>query len=329
MKGVGANATASPLRNKQALASSSSKSTKQSWTGLITLAVGGLGMAGINRLATALSLTFSNCLVSVSNINETFASLTAHNRGLYGLLDAQSGDVSEETNTRLFQNLTTDLTDTEKAFTTYRATPLENDERVAGDEYEKLWPGYVAGAQKVKELIDAGDLAQARNRLNALSVEEFKKSREYLRIMIDSNKRQIKEGAQMAQELKTSSTLMLQVGIVIAFMVATALGILITRMITRPLAVAVASAQRIAGGDLTQSISTTRGDEAGQLLNALADMQGGLRHTIQEIASTSDQLASAAEELSAATEESTHRPICITRVSALMPGGGSGKSRVT
>jgi Methyl-accepting chemotaxis protein len=76
-------------------------------------------------------------------------------------------------------------------------------------------------------------------------------------------------------------------------------------MITRPLAVAVASAQRIASGDLTQSISTTRGDEAGQLLNALADMQGGLKHTIEQIASASNQLASAAEELSAVTEEST------------------------
>jgi len=38
----------------------------------------------------------------------------------------------------------------------------------------------------------------------------------------------------------------------------------------------------------------------------LADMQNGLRDTLQQIASASDQLASAAEELSAVTEESTH-----------------------
>lgn len=98
---------------------------------------------------------------------------------------------------------------------------------------------------------------------------------------------------------------MLLTGVGIAFIVAVALGILITRMITRPLAVTVASAQRIASGDLTQSISTSRGDEAEQLLNALADMQGGLKHTLQGIAGASDQLASAAEELSAVTEEST------------------------
>lgn len=251
---------------------------------LITLAVGGLGMAGINRLATALSLTFSNSLVSVGNVNETLSSLTAHNRGLYRLLDAQAGDVSEADKTRVREALATDLARAEKAFATYRATPLEADERAAGDKYEELWRGYVAGAQKVIELMDAGDLAQARTRLHTLSLDVFNNSREYLRVMIDSNNRQIKEGAEGAQELKASSTLMLLVGIVIAFLVAAALGILITRMITRPLAVAVASAQRIAGGDLTQSISTTRGDEAGQLLYALADMQSGLRHTIQQIA---------------------------------------------
>lgn len=62
---------------------------------LITLAVGGLGMTGVTRLASALELTFSNNLVSVGNTNETLTSLTAHNRGLYRLLDAQSGGVPE------------------------------------------------------------------------------------------------------------------------------------------------------------------------------------------------------------------------------------------
>lgn len=244
---------------------------------------------GINRLATALSLTYSSSLVSVGNINETLTSLIAHNHGLYRLLDAHAGDVSEADKTRVYQNLATDLARTEDAFTTYRATPLAVDERAAGDKYQELWPDYVAGAQKVIESIDAGDLAQARIRLNALSVDVFIHSRDYLRAMIDSNKRQIKEGAEAAQELEASSTLILLIGIVIAFLVAATLGILITRMITRPLAVAVASAQRIAGGDLTQSISTNRGDEAGQLLNALADMQGGLKHTIEQIASASSQ----------------------------------------
>ncbi|KPW63614.1 Methyl-accepting chemotaxis protein [Pseudomonas cannabina] len=272
---------------------------------LITLAVGGLGMVGVTRLADALERTFSNNLVSVSNTNETLTSLTAHNRGLYRLLDAQDGGVPETDKERVRQALGDDLARAQKVFAIYRATPLEDDERVAGDQLEQMLPAYIAGTQQVVELMRAGDYENARNRLNSLSSEGFAKARGYLRTMIESNNRQIKEGAAAAAELKSTSVSMLEAGVVIAFLVAIMLGVLITRMITRPLAVAVESARRIAGGDLTQPIVSTSGDEAGQLLDALSGMQTGLKNTILQIASAADQLASAAEELSAVTDEST------------------------
>ncbi|WP_232924083.1 methyl-accepting chemotaxis protein, partial [Pseudomonas viridiflava] len=272
---------------------------------LITLAVGGLGMAGVTRLGNALEQTFSNNLVSVGNTNETLTSMTAHNRGLYRLLDAQDGGVSETDKERVRQALADDLARAQKVFAAYRATPLEDDERAAGDQLEQMLPAYIAGSQQVIEMMRAGDLQNARTRLNDLSTEGFVKIRAYLRTIIDSNNRQIKEGAVAAAELRNKSVTMLEVGVVIAFIVAILLGIFITRMITRPLAVAVVSAQRIAGGDLTQPIVSTSSDEAGLLLDALSNMQDGLKGTIQQIASASDQLASAAEELSAVTNEST------------------------
>ncbi|MEE4102703.1 methyl-accepting chemotaxis protein [Pseudomonas viridiflava] len=272
---------------------------------LITLAVGGLGMAGVTRLGNALEQTFSNNLVSVGNTNETLTSMTAHNRGLYRLLDAQDGGVSETDKERVRQALADDLARAQKVFAAYRATPLEDDERAAGDQLEQMLPAYIAGSQQVIEMMRAGDLQNARTRLNDLSTEGFVKIRAYLRTIIDSNNRQIKEGAVAAAELRNKSVTMLEVGVVIAFIVAILLGIFITRMITRPLAVAVVSAQRIAGGDLTQPIVSTTSDEAGLLLDALSNMQDGLKGTIQQIASASDQLASAAEELSAVTNEST------------------------
>jgi len=272
---------------------------------LITLAVGGLGMAGVTRLGNALEQTFSNNLVSVGNTNETLTSMTAHNRGLYRLLDAQDGGVSETDKERVRQALADDLARAQKVFAAYRATPLEDDERAAGDQLEQMLPAYIAGSQQVIEMMRAGDLQNAKTRLNDLSTEGFVKIRAYLRTIIDSNNRQIKEGAVAAAELRNKSVTMLEVGVVIAFIVAILLGIFITRMITRPLAVAVVSAQRIAGGDLTQPIVSTTSDEAGLLLDALSNMQDGLKGTIQQIASASDQLASAAEELSAVTNEST------------------------
>nr|WP_116827569.1 methyl-accepting chemotaxis protein [Pseudomonas syringae] len=268
---------------------------------VITLAVGGVGMLGINRLSNALELTFSNNLVSVANTNETMTALTTHNRGLYRLLDAKDTATAE----KMRQSINAELERAQKVYAIYRATPLEDDERAAGDQYDALMPAYISASQNIFDLQQAGKLEDARIRLNALADGEFNKARGYLQIMIDSNKRQIKEGAEAADRLQSTSVFMLTAGVVIAFVVAIMLGILITRMITGPLRSAIEVAQRIASGDLTQSVSSTRGDEAGQLLNAIGTMQGNLKRTIQEISSASDQLASAAEELGAVTEEST------------------------
>ncbi|KFF82141.1 methyl-accepting chemotaxis protein [Pseudomonas syringae] len=268
---------------------------------VITLAVGGVGMLGINRLSDALELTFSNNLVSVANTNETMTALTTHNRGLYRLLDAKDTATAE----KMRQSINAELERAQKVYAIYRATPLEDDERAAGDQYDALMPAYMSASQNIFDLQQAGKLEDARIRLNALADGEFNKARGYLQIMIDSNKRQIKEGAEAADRLQSTSVFMLTAGVVIAFVVAIMLGILITRMITGPLRSAIEVAQRIASGDLTQSVSSTRGDEAGHLLNAIGTMQGNLKRTIQEISSASDQLASAAEELGAVTEEST------------------------
>ncbi len=272
---------------------------------LVTLGVGLLGIKGVVRLATALELTFSNNLVSVSNTAATLNGLVAHNRGLYRLLDASKGDVAPQDRDRVRQDVANELQRSRSAYATYRATPLEDDERAAGDKLDQIWPTYLSSSERIISMLDGGQLEQARSQLNSTNNELFRQARELIRVMIESNNRQIKEGSIAADELRNSALTWMISGIVLAFIIAITIGVLITRLITRPIAQAVQSAQRIANGDLTQAIVTDRTDEAGQLLMALSDMQGGLKSTLVEIANASDQLASAAEELSAVTDESS------------------------
>lgn len=272
---------------------------------LITFGVGLLGIKGVVRLSTALELTFSNNLVSVSNTAATLNGLVAHNRGLYRLMDAANGNVAQQDRERVRQDIAQELKRSQGAYATYRATPLEDDERAAGDKLDQIWPTYVTSSERIMALLDGGQVDQARTQLNTTNNELFRQARELIRVMIESNNRQIKEGAVAADELRASALTWMISGIVLAFMISIIVGVLITRLITRPIAQAVESAQRIAKGDLTQAITTERSDEAGQLLMALSDMQGGLKGTLVEIANASDQLASAAEELSAVTDESS------------------------
>ena len=272
---------------------------------VVTLGVGLLGIKGVVRLANALELTFSNNLVSVSNTAATLNGLVAHNRGLYRLMDASQGDVSQQDRDRVRQDIAKELTNSQAAYKIYRATPLEDDERAAGDKLDQLLPAYISSSERIMSMLESNQLDQARAQLNSTNNEMFRQARDLIRVMIESNNRQIKEGSIAADELRDSALTWMISGIVLAFIIAITIGVLITRLITRPIAQAVESAQRIAKGELTQAIVTERTDEAGQLLMALSDMQGGLKSTLMEIANASDQLASAAEELSAVTDESS------------------------
>jgi methyl-accepting chemotaxis protein len=85
---------------------------------------------------------------------------------------------------------------------------------------------------------------------------------------------------------------------------------LITRSITRPLREAVATAERVADGDLTVHIDTDTRHEMGKLLRALDTMAGNLRTLVSEVAEgaravadSSAQIAQGNANLSERTEE--------------------------
>lgn len=78
-----------------------------------------------------------------------------------------------------------------------------------------------------------------------------------------------------------------------------------SRSLNLPLGNAVEISQRIASGDLSQSIEDVEPDEMGDLIRAMAQMQQQLKQTIGEINLSSSQLASTSEELSTVTEQSS------------------------
>ena len=81
------------------------------------------------------------------------------------------------------------------------------------------------------------------------------------------------------------------------------LGILITRAITKPLAHAVATANRLAEGDLTVEVNVRSNDETGQLLLAMRKLTQNLRDIITQVATSTEQLTGATVEMTAVTKQ--------------------------
>ena len=98
---------------------------------------------------------------------------------------------------------------------------------------------------------------------------------------------------------------MLVLATILALVISLFAAWLITRQIVVPLNQTLKVAERVAAGDLTHNLLSTRQDELGQLQRAMQSMTVGLRELIGGISDGVTQIASAAEELSAVTEQTS------------------------
>ncbi|MBD1587041.1 methyl-accepting chemotaxis protein [Pseudomonas sp. C2L12B] len=272
---------------------------------LITVVVGALGQVGIARLNAQMDTLLNNNVVSVAKADSVKANVIASHRDFFKALAmlALKGDPAQEQAS--VQSLADNQGEAERDFKIYRATPAEDDERVAGDAFAQDWPAYLATVNATLDAARAGNLEQARDMaLNTVN-PAYRKTIGELKIIIDSNAQQAQQAGALAVQTNSQVTWTLGIGALIAVFCAIALGMVVTGMITRPLHQALASAQRVANGDLTQAIPVRGADETGELLSALATMQDNLKGTVAQIASAADQLASAAEELTAVTDDSS------------------------
>jgi methyl-accepting chemotaxis protein len=127
---------------------------------------------------------------------------------------------------------------------------------------------------------------------------------------IELQKAHNKVDADQAGEAYRSARMLMLALSAIAMLLGAAFAWYVTRSISLPIREAVTVAQTVAGGDLTSRIQVNTQDEAGQLLQALKEMNDGLVNIVGQvrtgtdtIAAASSQIASGNLELSSRTEQ--------------------------
>lgn len=172
--------------------------------------------------------------------------------------------------------------------------------------FDKTWQSYqqyLQGQQQVLQLLNSDQRQQAMtlqdNDMASYADQITKGLSELMRLNSDF----ASQSSKASQADFDSQRVQMILLIIVALGGALVLAMLLTNSITRPLAVAVQSANRIAHNDLTEQMDSSGTDEVAQLAQALKQMQQNLRHALHLIANSSNQLASAAEELNSVTEE--------------------------
>ena len=107
-------------------------------------------------------------------------------------------------------------------------------------------------------------------------------------IKIDLAKKKDVENNAAAKTAMTVTTVFAVIGVLLAI----GLGVLISRMIARPLREAVDISNKLAEGDLTVSIDVTSKDETGLLLEAMQHMVERLKEVVADVKAASDNVAS-------------------------------------
>jgi len=122
--------------------------------------------------------------------------------------------------------------------------------------------------------------------------------REALKAFVQHQGQLVEEAAADGERLYGSSRTASLVVLALAALLTAGLAFLVTRSITRPLAGAVQLAERIARGDLRESVRVTSRDEVGSLQAAMKAMAEKLAQVIGQVRGNAAALAAAAGQVS-------------------------------
>jgi len=112
---------------------------------------------------------------------------------------------------------------------------------------------------------------------------------------------------QHVAEIATQSANLLIVLEVLALALGVTCAWYLTTGITRPLNTAVDISRRVAQGDLSVEISVSTKDEAGQLLQALKDMNVSLRNIVGNVRTGTDTIATASSQIASGNLDLSNR----------------------
>lgn len=178
-----------------------------------------------------------------------------------------------EARDKIEQDIAADLDAIHEHLNSYRATNLVPEEQEGLAEFDAAWPGYEEGVADVLTQIKAGQTEQALQTIaDGGTIATLRKEvDDSLGNLIDTNVRVADELQTANEEMFNTATIIFAVVSLAGVALAAGLGMVITRSITKPLAIMVGALQNLAKGDLNRATPAevkaslvNRGDELGE-----------------------------------------------------------------
>ncbi|MCD8522212.1 MAG: methyl-accepting chemotaxis protein [Saccharospirillaceae bacterium] len=269
--------------------------------GLITLMLGLFTVQQLNRLNNSINMLGKDSLPKVEGIGEMRRDFLYTRLYAVNLVNSKTSEQSNQFSRRLAE-----------VTSSYKAAEADMKKRVNTPESKQKLQAIISDKneydKRLQQLLDmmaSADPETIRNfrvqYIDALSIgitDALNDLARYEGEVAD-------HAVDMAATTYSTSSMAIYTAIGAALLTVIILASLFSNSIVTPLDKAVSAAQRIASGDLSQSISDHGRDEAAAMMEAMHRMQEQLRSTLNHIADSSQQLSTTSEELSVVTNESS------------------------
>lgn len=268
----------------------------------ITALVGIQGISNMGTIDGLLQDMYANQLLGISYLKSAHINLLSYERAEKDFL--LSSSIAGRQRSQAEMDSTSKVVATDLA----AAKPLltSQEEQTLLTRFNGEWDNLVAVENQVVQLGDQEGLNSAKQSV-ALSQGKGRQLSDVARATLDEiSQIKMNNGKQayaQSAAIYTSSRLYMILMVLGGVGLGLGLGIIVSRNITKPLAVAVDAANKLADGDLTVKLEATSRDEVGQLVNAFSNMVKKISGVVEDVISSSDNVASGSQQLSSSSEQ--------------------------
>lgn len=263
---------------------------------LMLVAIGGLGLYGMNRSNQDLLSVYEHRTVPTGQIADIRALMMRNRMLALDAINDPAAEVIRQNSAQINDNKRR----IDRLWETYTSLPLTQDEKELADAFMAQRRVFVTdGLMGTMSALQSGRLEEGFN--TAFDVMEpafeplLEKADELMAYQLASARTQYEHATALFAMIRG-----IMVSVVLAAILgATVVGILIVRAVVVPLNEAVRVANAIAEGDLTNCIESSGNDETGMLLKAMKRMSEKLQQLVREVTESSLTVASEANQIAA------------------------------
>ncbi|MDS0525794.1 methyl-accepting chemotaxis protein [Clostridium sp. SHJSY1] len=260
--------------------------------------IGVNGILNMRKINSNLDNIYTERLTSISDINSLKINLLQIRANILLIIDQKNkGNIETISN-----DIARLKTEDDKIVDSYKKTITTDEGKQNFDDFLVLLKDYRIAREKIIEYVKQGNYEEAVAFLPKAS-EIRENMFTTLNKEIDFNMKMAENKYKDSMDVYTSSLTIIITILIVSIIIAIVLGSSISIMIIRRLKVVSNFADKLADGDLSQTIEITKNDELGNMAASLNKGVSNMRELLSGVISGAENINASSEELSATIEE--------------------------